>query len=247
MADGKPAVPARGKTVAIMQPYLFPYIPYFQLMDLADVFVILDDVSYINRGWINRNRILLAGQAHRITLQLRGASQNRRINEIEVGDNAGKLLRTIAHAYARAPNFGLVYPLIERVLLQPRKNLAAYLAVGLESVCRALGIATPMLFSSSLEMPADLAGQQRILAICRKLGARTYVNPEGGRGLYHHRAFAESGIGLFFLHGAPEPYRQASGTFQSGLSIIDAMMYCSPEELQHRIRQYRLVPAGEET
>ncbi|HNY56500.1 MAG TPA: WbqC family protein, partial [Chitinophagales bacterium] len=73
--------------VAIMQPYFFPYIGYFQLINTADVFVVYDDVNYINKGWINRNNILVNGKAALITLALKNASQNKLINETELSDD----------------------------------------------------------------------------------------------------------------------------------------------------------------
>ena len=230
-----------GKTLAVMQPYLLPYLPYFQLIGQVDAFVILDDVNFINRGWINRNNILLGNQPHRITLQLQGASQNKLINEIRVGDNAEKLLDTVRHAYARAPNFAVVYPVIERALVQVEKNLARYLGNALEVTCRSLGIDTPFLFSSEIEIAEDASGQQRILEICRRLDARSYINPIGGRELYDRAEFSCAGIELFFLQGEPEPYRQYADPFQPGLSVIDAMMFCAPANMEQRLAQFKLV------
>jgi hypothetical protein len=88
--------------LAIMQPYFFPYLGYFQLIREVDKFVFLDDVNYINRGWINRNRILINGVAHYISVYQKGASQNKYINEIEIIDNRNKLRKTILSAYGRA-------------------------------------------------------------------------------------------------------------------------------------------------
>ena len=70
--------------IAIMQPYFFPYLGYWQLISAVDRFIVFDDVNYIKKGWINRNRILLNGKDHLFTLPLKGASQNKLINEIEV-------------------------------------------------------------------------------------------------------------------------------------------------------------------
>jgi len=230
-----------GKILAVMQPYLLPYLPYFQLISLVDAFVILDDVNFINRGWINRNHILLGNQPHRVTLQLLGASQNRLINEIRVGDNAEKLLETVHHAYARAPNFAVVYPVVEKALVQVEKNLARYLGNSLEITCRSLGIDTPLLFSSEIEIAEGVSGQQRILAICRRLGARRYINPIGGQELYDRAGFSDAGIELLFLQGEPEPYRQYADPFQPCLSILDAMMFCTPADIKRRLTQFRLV------
>ena len=73
--------------IAIMQPYFFPYIGYFQLMHRVDKFVVLDDVNYINRGWINRNRLMLNGAAHFFTIPLKSASQNKLICDLELSDD----------------------------------------------------------------------------------------------------------------------------------------------------------------
>ena len=67
-----------------MQPYFFPYIGYFQLINAVDKFIILDDVNYIKKGWINRNRILLNGKDYLFTIPCEKISQNKLINEVEV-------------------------------------------------------------------------------------------------------------------------------------------------------------------
>ena len=81
--------------LAVMQPYLFPYIGYWQLIDAVDIFIIYDDVNFIKQGYINRNKILQNQKAHLFTLELLGASSNKKINDIKIGGNSNKLLRTI--------------------------------------------------------------------------------------------------------------------------------------------------------
>src|SRR5690606_19151193 len=109
--------------IAIMQPYLFPYIGYWQLINAVDTFVIYDDVSFINKGYINRNYILLSGKPQRFTLELSKASQNKLINEIEVGNNQNKILRTISFSYKKAPFYKKAFSLIEDIFQQKEKNL----------------------------------------------------------------------------------------------------------------------------
>jgi len=82
-----------------MQPYFFPYIGYFQMINAVDTFVFYDDVNFIKNGWINRNRILINGQASYFTLQLKDASSFKLINEISFSDNTNKLLKSIAVSY----------------------------------------------------------------------------------------------------------------------------------------------------
>ena len=103
-------------TLAIMQPYLFPYIGYWQLLNAVDTFVLYDDVNYINKGYINRNSILVDGKAQQFTLELINASQNKLINEIEIGNNSKKLLKTITQSYIKAPFFEDIITLIEEIL-----------------------------------------------------------------------------------------------------------------------------------
>lgn len=116
--------------LAIMQPYFLPYIGYFQLINAVDTFVLLDDVNYINKGWINRNQLLLNGKAHLFTLPLQKASQNKLINQLELSNETkwkDKLLKTIETAYKKAPQFHLVFPLISQILQYPESNLSLFI------------------------------------------------------------------------------------------------------------------------
>ena len=106
-------------SMAIMQPYIFPYIGYFQMISAVDKFVFYDDVNYINAGWINRNRILNNNLPQYFTIPLIKASQNRLINEIEFdasNKDYSKLTQKIRHAYGKAPYFKEVFPIIEDIL-----------------------------------------------------------------------------------------------------------------------------------
>lgn len=110
--------------VGIMQPYFFPYIGYWQLINAVDLFVIYDDVNYIKKGWINRNRILVGDGDEKFHISIQKASQNRTINQLEVASNfreRRKTLRTIELAYKRAPYFKAVYPIVEEIFLIRKK------------------------------------------------------------------------------------------------------------------------------
>ena len=108
--------------LAVMQPYLFPYIGYWQLIDAVDIFIIYDDVNFIKRGYINRNNILENKTSQLITLELIGASQNKRINEISIGNNVNKLLKTLKQNYLKAPFYKDVFPVLEEILNNEEKK-----------------------------------------------------------------------------------------------------------------------------
>lgn len=229
--------------VAIMQPYLFPYIGYWQLLKASDCFVVYDDVNYINRGWINRNRILLNGEPGLITLPLSQASQNRKINQIAVapaGQWQRRMLRTLEMAYRKAPCFDEVYPLLEGILRHEEDNLGAFLSHQLQVLSRFMGLDTRIVPSSQVYANADLTAQARILDICRQEGATRYVNAQGGRELYQAEAFAAAGIDLRFIAMRALPYPQRGAGFTPYLSIVDALMEVGSEGIGPHLAAFEL-------
>ncbi|WP_018125534.1 WbqC family protein [Desulfovibrio oxyclinae] len=217
--------------LAVMQPYFLPYLGYFQLLASVDRFVVLDDVNYIKRGWVNRNRILVDGRPNTFSLPVKKASQNKMINELELGqdyeDWARRFLKTIKHAYKKAPMYNNVMPLIEDMLACKISGLSTFLVHSLKRVCSYLGISTEIVETSSVYPRKGLSGSDRVLDICIQNCAETYVNLPGGRDLYDCATFRRKGISLEFLQPKLRSYPQGTGDFVSGLSVLDAMMCTS--------------------
>lgn len=211
-------------------------------MNAVDKYVIYDDVNYINRGWINRNRILLNGH-HYFNVQMTGASQSKLINEILINrDEAviSRSLRIIENAYRKAPYYSDVQPVIEQVLRNKEKFLSAYLAASFSVICSYLDIHTELILSSSLDKDNTLKGQDKILAICGLLGATEYINAIGGRELYSFSAFKNHGIKLSFLKSDEISYTQFGNEFCADLSIIDVMMFNSRKQVKEMLNSYTL-------
>ncbi|WP_292361475.1 MULTISPECIES: WbqC family protein [unclassified Methylophaga] len=227
--------------LAIMQPYFFPYIGYFQLISAADTFVVYDDVNFIKGGWINRNFILSQGDKLRVTLQLLGASPNHLINQIQVGNYNHKLFKTIQQSYSRASYYHDVMPLIENILYSDETNLAAFLNLSLRQICGYLGLDREWYLSSDLNKDISLRGQQKVLAICKELGAKKYINMPGGKALYDYGSFAEQDIQLSFLEPVIKPYQQNINEFVPNLSIIDVLMFNNQQQCQQMVKEYGLV------
>jgi len=219
--------------IAIMQPYFLPYIGYFQLIGAVDRFVIYDNIKYTKKGWINRNRFLLNGHAEPFSLPLKKDSDALDVRERSIAPDfdRAKLLNRIAEAYRRAPQFEAVFGLLQQIVWRSEDNLFGYIHASLLDVCNHLDIRTPLLVSSALDIDHGLKGQNRILAICHQLGAKTYVNASGGRDLYSHEAFAAAGIDLRFLQSHLCPYPQLGHPFVPWLSILDVMMFNEPESV----------------
>lgn len=197
--------------LAIMQPYFLPYIGYFQLIAAVDKFVVFDDVNYINRGWINRNRMLLNGASAIFTIPLCNSSQNKLISDIKILNDAKwqkKMLRTFQQSYSKARNFEETFTLLEYIINFPLSELNIFLLNALQATITHLDIKTDIVSSSKKYNNNDLSGQERILDICRREQAKSYINPFGGLELYHENVFQKNGIDLFFLKSREFTYSQ---------------------------------------
>ena len=224
-----------------MQPYLFPYLGYYQLINAVDTFVIYDDVNFIKQGWINRNRILLNGTDYMINVIVKGASSFKKINELEVSGDKNKFIATIKHAYRKAPYFTEVYPMLANVLAYNETNLAGYLTYTILTTTEFLGINVPIVISSEIVKDSALKGEERVIDICKQLNATHYINAIGGQELYSKEKFAENGLKLDFIKSKPVVYSQFKNQFVPWLSIIDVMMFNSLEAINKMLDQYELV------
>lgn len=232
------------KTIGIMQPYFFPYIGYWQLMNAVDEYVVYDDVNFIKGGWINRNRILSNGEPLYFNVQLSKASPNKKINEIDIFDDprlSKKLFLTLERCYKKAPYYNDVYPLLENILSKMSGNLAQFLFASISDTCNYLGITTKLVLSSEIDKDTSLAAQAKVINICKCLGGDRYVNAIGGRELYSREDFASNDLELKFLKTDNIIYPQYDNDFVPGLSIIDVMMFNSKDRISELLTQYELI------
>ena len=233
--------------VGIMQPYFVPYIGYWQLMNAVDKYVVFDDVNYIKRGWVNRNRILLDCEPHYLTVPVSGASQNKKILEIEISwDEKARIknLRTLEYAYKKAPHYAEAFPLVEQMFSCQEKNLVAFILNSFRIVRDYLGIRSELILSSEIPHDNTLKAQEKIISICKKLGTTEYYNAIGGQSLYSFEMFRQNGMELCFLRTDEILYKQYNQPFQANLSIIDVMMFCSTEEIHRMLNRYTLIRGG---
>src|SRR5690242_20202094 len=199
--------------LAIMQPYFFPYLGYFQLINAVDKFVIYDDITFIKQGWINRNYILLNGAKHLFTIPLKNVSSNTLIHETKVAPKPfkwqHKLLQTFQHAYQKAPFFKDVFPVIEKIIIgSVNKNISDVATQSIHAVMDYLSIPKIVVNSSSKYQNANLKNTERIIDICKKEAADIYINAIGGTELYDRNQFVENDIVLQFIQPELKPYPQ---------------------------------------
>ena len=231
--------------LGIMQPYFFPYIPYWQLIHSVDLHLVYDDVNYIKGGWINRNQILLNQKRHYFGIRLCHATPNRLINEIKLLDDPihrRKMISTLESAYKKAPLFNQCLPVLESILLTKETDLTVFLYNQIKAVCEYLHINTSIMLSSQIEKDNHLTGQEKVIHICKTVGADVYHNAIGGQELYQKEIFAENNIKLSFIKTHPARYRQYNQSdFVDNLSIIDVMMNLAVDEINNLLKGYSLI------
>lgn len=227
--------------VAIMQPYFFPYIGYFQLIAAVDVFVLYDDVTYIKGGWINRNRVYEKDSWNYWGLPLKGASSNRLIKDIEYIRDWHRLLKTIHQNYGRTWYTDAVWNMIllEVACNEKAKTISELNEYAIKRVCYYLGIPTKIVKSSDL-IGLKEGRVERLVSICKQFGADTYINAEGGKSLYSKDMFKTHGIDLRFLKTGKVEYEQRSDVFVSNLSILDVLIFNSIEQTNEHLQNYIL-------
>ena len=230
--------------IGMMQPYFFPYIGYFQLLNMVDKYVVYDTGKFSNNKWGFRNRILINGSPGFFRVKTLKASQNKQFNEIKVSDDIEskkRMIHALECSYRRAPHFSEVMPMMEKFMLADYDNLFEYNVTAIRMICNYLGIKTEILIFSELDHGRDLKRQYRIFDVCRTLGGDEYINAIGGMELYDFKEFRENGIELAFLETDEIVYPQFGGEFVPDLSIIDVMMFNSVPEIQDMLSRYTLI------
>ncbi|MDI5934145.1 WbqC family protein [Halomonas kalidii] len=227
--------------IAIMQPYLFPCIGYYQLVRCVDKFVVYDDVNYIKRGYINRNYILDKGCRRRFTVPVPGASIHKKISELTFSGEIESILEGIRHAYAKAPFFEEIFPLIRNVFEGEDRSISAVCSDGINEVFGYLGMVPDVSFSSQLGYDRRFSGAEKLMAICDVLDSRHYVNSIGGQALYKKEYFSSKGVDISFLKSREIRYAQGGSQFVANLSMIDVLMWCSKTNVTTLLDEYDLV------
>lgn len=232
--------------LGIMQPYFFPYIGYFQIINYVDKWIIFDDVQYINHGWINRNRILHPKEGWQyIIVPLKKHSRDEVIRNIEI-DNSKiwdeKLLGQLTHYKKKAPYYNETINVVKKGLSIDTDSITELNANILSEICKYLKIEFNYQISSKCDFDysnVNDAGEWA-LRICEQLGADEYINPSGGIDLFDKNKFNNSNINLKFMKLKDYKYKQRRDKFEAGLSIIDVMMFNSVEEVREMLMLYNI-------
>ena len=228
-----------------MQPYFLPYIGYFHLINSVDEFVIYDNIQYTKKGWINRNRILVNGNDKILTLPLKKDSDYLNIKDRILADSWDKekikMLNQIKASYRKAPYYDRVFPIISSIFELPNTNLFEFILGSLHLLNSYLRIDTKIIVSSKVNIDHTLKGRDKVVAICKKLNASTYINAIGGQELYNVQDFKNEGLNLKFVKSPPLNYKQYNNEFVPWLSVLDVLMFNKRQDITNYLNKYTLV------
>jgi len=237
-----------GKTLAIMQPYFFPYLGYFSLMHHADALILFDVVEYDRKGWMHRNRVLKPGgdDWQYIRAGVKKPPYKATIRDVRlVLDNSWieQLFRQVEHYKLKAPFYEDTVNLLRESLAENPTSLTELNKNILEHIRDYIGIYCPIYVFSEMDIEIDKVQHpgQWALKICNKLNANTYVNPIGGRDIFRVDEFLEQGVNIMFVKNELSKYDQNNIRFQAGLSIIDVLMFNSIDETRKLVENYTLL------
>lgn len=230
-----------------MQPYFFPYLGYFSLIKHSGRFILFDVVQFIRHGWIERNRILKPGEGWQyIQVPLVKHSRETTIKEVKIRENdpwQDRIFRQVEHYRKRAPFYKEVISFLQNAFSYKTDGMTDLNAHLLAETCQYIGIPFHREIFSEMHLAIEevTAADEWALNICKALAADTYINPPGGIEIFDRSKYAQAGIALQFLKINLRPYDQGRESFQEGLSILDVMMFNTPQEIRNMLDDYELL------
>ncbi|MCR4792393.1 MAG: WbqC family protein [Lachnospiraceae bacterium] len=235
------------KYLALHQTYFFPYIGYFSLIKNVDIFVFADNLQYMRRSWVNRNRVLTnLGVPQYISVPVVHHPQKTPANQVQIDYSRNwqqEILNMLNNYRKIAPHYNDVMDMIDELFSKHYDNIAdlgiqsvllAMNRLGIDTECHCLSKLNPVLKD---EMEPDDWG----ICISKHFDADVYRNAPGGKSFYRPERYHEAGLEIEFLQNRLHPYDQKTTEFVPGLSILDVMMFNSPEEIAPMLDDFDLI------
>jgi hypothetical protein len=229
--------------IGIMQPYFLPYIGYFALINAVEKFIYLDDVQYMRRGWVNRNRLKIVNKWQYFTIPVKKNSLTSNINEVYITDDKKyieKFKESIRHSYSKTPYYQEIIKLLYAFII-PGQNISEMNIQLTNEICDYLEIKTEMLISSQINQNGEKKGAEKIVEICKIVNGDHYINPIGGIKLYSKERFQKAEIKLNFFNANEIRYFQGNHEFIPNLSIVDLLMWNSKKDIQSFLNDFILI------
>ena len=233
--------------IAIMQPYFLPYLGYFSLIKSTDKWIVNDEVQMIHKGWVDRNRILKQyGGWHYIRVPLVKYPYTTSIKDIRIRNHEAwkaKILAQLGHYKKRAPYYWNTIAFLKDAFAQKFEFITDQNVYLLKRTCEYIGIKFKYDILSDLDLNLEKIEEpdEWSLQISKQLGCDHYINPILGMNFYNREKYADNDITLNFLQMKQIPLYHGDMVSIDGLSIVDVMMFNSPEEINEMLDNYDLI------
>lgn len=212
--------------VAIHQPNYLPWLGYFYKIFKSDVFVFLDDVQYSNEGMHNYTYIKTSKGPFRLKYPVQQKFGDK-ILEVRSKDEMGwkeKHLSIVESNYRSAKYFNEIFSDYKRILLVRYADIVSLNTALIRFYVSRLGFSARFINSSELNI--NLARNERIITICKTLGAGVYYSGTGAKTYQDENQFRESGITIRYSDFSPIRYTQLWGQYQQNVTSLDFFMNC---------------------
>jgi hypothetical protein len=230
--------------MALMQPYFFPYIGYYQLLAYSDIFYIYDDTHYSKGGWYTRNRVLHNVKTYEyINVSVERPRLNEMLNNVRLKkkhDDLVSILGKLTIYKKRAPYYQRVVEIVRNVFADSSETLVSINVTSLTAVSEYVGIEYFIGYSSTLNYDRNCSAEDKVIEINREIGSTEYINLPGGRDLYHKTRFESAGINLIFMDLPHFEYETHPFQYIPNLSMVDVLMWNSPEDIRKYINDHRV-------
>ena len=193
--------------ISIMQPYCFPYLNYFKLIEMSDIFIILNDVQFQRRGWVHRNKFVNKYNKNYndwLTLPLKKCKISTNINDLIFDETKIKSFFDKSIKFDFFCNKINSYPEIKKNIFKFDLKPSEYLLKHIKLTNKILNIKTKLILSSDLNISNKINYEERIIKMVQYFKGDTYFNLPGGKKLYNKKIFKKNGIDLIFLEDLEE-------------------------------------------
>jgi hypothetical protein len=212
--------------IAIIQSCYVPWRGFFDLIGRCDEYVMFDHTQYTKRHWHNRNRIKTAAGVEWLTIPVITKGRfEQLIDQVEIEKPwAEKHWRTIEHAYARAPFFPTLGPVVRGWYERAAKEalLTEVNAIFLQEIGGLLGLSTRLVRDGAY--PAEGAKTEKLLHIVQAAGADRYLSGPSAKAYFDEAMFTGAGISVEWMsYDRYAAYPQLHGDFEPAVSILDLL------------------------
>jgi hypothetical protein len=223
---------ALGNRIVISQPMYFPWVGILEQVRLSDVFVHYEDVPFSKGSFSNRVQVKTDGGMRWMTVPLKNHKLGQLINEVEIDyriDWQRSHRDTLKQAYAKSEYRDEMLDLIDEVFSEKYDSLAQLSMASMMAQIRFFGLEDRRTFINSHELNAIGFSTQRVIDICMKLNADTYITGHGARKYLEHEAFEVQGIEVLYIQYGLSHYKQMHGLFTPYVTALDLIANCGKD------------------